>query len=199
MVDQSIIWTALPNGLTGDPADRRLRISVFVAPRLVSTDTQPRLADFPDLLDWPGRLRAGQVAFAVQARATQQDPPGQLVLAQVVSPPPDPGLWAALFDGSTPVESRVSQQPPARPVSSYSVSALHQQLRQGHQALAAASPISRPTLADLSSSVGQQTIAAFAWMGAAQSPGARRCHRRARHSPWISPERSRCSATTRHC
>ena len=169
MVDQSIIWTALPNGLTGDPADRRLRISVFVAPRLVSTDAQPRLADFPDLLDWPGRLRDGQVAFAVQARATPQDPPGQLVLAQVLSPPPDSGLWAALFDGSTPVESRVSQQPPARPVSSYSVSALHQQLRQGHQALSAASPISRPTLADLSSSVGQQTIAAFTRMGAAQT------------------------------
>ena len=54
MASQTIIWTALPNGISGTGADRKLKLSVFVSPRLKATQTEgDKLALFPDLLDWP--------------------------------------------------------------------------------------------------------------------------------------------------
>ena len=37
---QTIVWTVLPNGATGEPTSRRLRLSVFVSPRLTSVFAQ---------------------------------------------------------------------------------------------------------------------------------------------------------------
>jgi hypothetical protein len=159
MAEQTVIWTALPNGVTGDAADRRLRLSVFVSPRLVSDEPNPTLAGFADFLDWPARLRDGQVRFSVQARRTPDDPPSAPVAATVVSPAPDSALWTALFGPSTPVESHQPADMTGRPVSSYSVSAIHAQLKQSHQSLAVQAPIEGPTLADLGRSIPM--LAAF--------------------------------------
>ncbi len=152
MADQTVIWTALPNGATGDAASRRLRLSVLVSPRLVSPEAQPTLAEFADFVLWPHRLAAGQVAFFVQARPAADQPPGQPVLATVVSPPPDADLWRAIFAPSTPVESHTTDQISPL-VSTYSMAAVHDQLKQGHQALAVSSPVELPTLATLSAGV----------------------------------------------
>ena len=149
MADQTVVWTTLPNGTTGDPASRRLRLSVLVSPRLTSPESQPTLADFPDFTQWPQRLATGQVAFFVQARPAADQPPGQPVLATVVSPAPDPDLWQAVFAASTPVESHTTDQVSPL-VSTYSMAAVHDQLKQGHQALAVNSPVTLPTMATLS-------------------------------------------------
>jgi len=171
MADQTVVWTALPNGATGDGASRRLRLSVFVSPRLTSAEPQPTLASFADFLVWPHRLAAGQVAFSVQTRAAPGSPPRPLVLATVVSPPPDPDLWQAVFGPSTPVESHRADQV-SRVYSTYSMSAVHDQLKQGHQALAVNSPVELPGLATLRAGVpasdafapmaGEQVIATLA-------------------------------------
>jgi hypothetical protein len=147
-VTQTIVWTALPDGAAGEAASRRLRLSVFVSPRLTSDEPGATLAQFPDLLDWPGRLAAGAVAFFVQARAGLDAAPDQAVLARIVSPPPDPDLWRALFSPSTPVESHAPDAV-ATLVNTYSVGAVHQQLRQGHLAVAASTPVALPTRAEL--------------------------------------------------
>jgi hypothetical protein len=152
MADQTVVWTALPNGATGGAASRRLRLSVLVSPRLVSPESQPTLAEFADFVLWPQRLAAGQVAFFVQGRPAADQPPGQPVLATVVSPPPDPDLWRAIFAPSTPVESHTTDQVSPL-VSTYSMAAVHDQLKQGHQALAVNSPVELPTLATLSAGV----------------------------------------------
>ncbi|SHF56823.1 hypothetical protein [Streptoalloteichus hindustanus] len=166
MADETVLWTALPNGVTGDPAARRLRISVFVSPRLVAEGRGPTLAGFPDFLDWPARLRPGAVAFSVRARASADEPPGQSVLATVTSPPPDSALWRALFDASTPVEAHTTEKMSARPLSTYSAARLHDQLKQGHQALAQQSLVGRPTFSALGATMG--LTAAFTAMGDAE-------------------------------
>jgi hypothetical protein len=162
MVGETIIWTALPNGLTGEVADRRLRLSVFVSPRLVSDEPGLTLGEFPDFLDWPARLRGA--SFSVQARRTPDEEPGEPVPATVVSPAPDSALWAALFGPSTPVESHQPPEPSGTVVNSYSVSAIHAQLKQGHQTLAVEAPVVGPSLADLGVSIPM--LAAFDQMAA---------------------------------
>lgn len=133
MISQSVIWTTLPNGLSGPPANRRLRLSVFVSPRL-RTDQQPStLALFPDFLDWPAQLQAGRVTFSVQVPSS----PGMAPIgASVVSPPPDSSLWTALFSASTPVESHAFNDLRGRAFSSYPIAALHGHLKQSHKQLA---------------------------------------------------------------
>ena len=71
------------------------------------------------------------------------------MLATVVSPAPDPDLWQAVFAASTPVESHTTDQVSPL-VSTYSMAAVHDQLKQGHQALAVNSPVTLPTMATLS-------------------------------------------------
>ncbi|MFD0574266.1 hypothetical protein ACFQ0T_39900 [Kitasatospora gansuensis] len=45
---QNLLFTTLPQGR----ADGRLRLSVFVSPRLRPDGGRGTLADFPDLADW---------------------------------------------------------------------------------------------------------------------------------------------------
>ena len=95
MTTETIIWTALPNGNT-EPggAGGKLRLSVYVAPRLSAAGTQT-LAQFPHFLDWPETLRG--VTFEVGFAG------GPTLKATVVSKP-DPALWKALFDADVGVD-----------------------------------------------------------------------------------------------
>ncbi|MFF4528332.1 hypothetical protein ACFY1P_03575 [Streptomyces sp. NPDC001407] len=126
---QSVIWTALPGGITGAPTDRRLRLSVFVSPRLEADQPDAPLSG--DFTDWPSNLQPGRVTFSVQVPGA---PP---VNATVVSQPPDSALWAALFGNATvkapPSPDDVGGQ---RVYSSYPVAALHSVIKQGHRQLA---------------------------------------------------------------
>jgi hypothetical protein len=90
MPTMTAIWTALPNGLTGDPANRRARLSVYISMRL-TTDTgeDGKLADFPAALTWPSLLQPGAFTISVQGAGEG----GSSVTASVVSAPPELALW----------------------------------------------------------------------------------------------------------
>ena len=69
--NQSLLWTALPNGLTEDGG---LRVSVMLVPRLDPGDDQPYLSSFPEWLDWPATLE--QATFHVTYGAADGFGPG---------------------------------------------------------------------------------------------------------------------------
>src|SRR3954470_19826873 len=94
MKKQTIIWTALPNGIT---TEGKLKLSILVSPRL-ETDTgivEPNtgmlnttLGEFEDFLIWSEK----NIDFK------PGDPP-------VITPPPEQRLWEALFKPSTLVRN----------------------------------------------------------------------------------------------
>ncbi len=100
MKKQTVMWTALPNGVTTSAEDGqpRLNLSVFISPRLQTDEGLPRptLAQFPDFLDWPAVVAAVRLGVQFDDR----DP----VPAEVVAAPGDPdpsALWKAIFRPDT--------------------------------------------------------------------------------------------------
>lgn len=141
MIKQFVTLIALPNGITGAGADRRLHLSVFVAPRL-QTDQGTTLAPF-DFVDWPAHLQPGKVSFSVKVDQ------GPLVPAEIAAPPPDPALWKALFTQNTFVRSHTFDRYVHRPMMTYSARDVHAQLRQGYTQVATASPHTTPSHANV--------------------------------------------------
>ena len=93
MEKQTIIFTALPNGLAPDGA---LRLSVFISPRLWSDDPtlgKLKLAKFPDFLDWTTLVGAATWKVAFDG--------GPTLNATVESAAPSAVLWNALFKNDT--------------------------------------------------------------------------------------------------
>jgi hypothetical protein len=73
MIKQEIIWTALPNGIKDD----RIRLSVFVSPRL-STDENlphPELGQFPDFAAWFKHVPGAALRRGNQHRQCGEAPP----------------------------------------------------------------------------------------------------------------------------
>jgi hypothetical protein len=139
----TVIWTALPNGLTGDPANRRVRLSVYVSMRLNTDDADGTLAMFPEAIGWPTLLQPGQFDLQVQSPGA---PP---VTATIVSPRPDLALWQALFSETTPVTSHSPDNLTRCPINTFSASPLYGDLQRGHQRLSVTSPVSLPTRTQL--------------------------------------------------
>lgn len=117
---QSIIWTALPNGVrreaNGEPW--LASVSVFVTPRLAPDDGNGTLADFDTWRDWPAALRAMDSAgelFEILMH-DQSSVPRQSVIAARSLPESD--AWQALLPASTPVRTFDSHAPQARSVGS---------------------------------------------------------------------------------
>lgn len=116
-LDQTVIWTALPNGLTetGD-----LQLSVFVAPRLSSTETPPLLKGF-DFENWPDTVLAqsgGTIGFEVRFGL----PPTSTVTASraPTSANVEPDYWTDIFDPSkTAVEKWTYNDLSTVPLHSY--------------------------------------------------------------------------------
>ncbi len=102
MNTQTITWTTLPNGIVSLPDQSALALSVFVAPRLKSSDKNATLADFVDSLDWPETLFPAAdrrpAIFHVYFSS------GMTYSAMRIGDPPDSRLWRALFSASTPIE-----------------------------------------------------------------------------------------------
>jgi hypothetical protein len=136
------IWTALPNGLTGDPANRRARLSVYISMRL-TTDTgeDGTLAGFPEALTWPSLLQPGAFTISVQGAGNG----GPSVTADVVSAPPELALWQDLFSPTTRVVSHQPDDLTGRPINTYPAATLHDHLRSGHQRLSVDSSVVLPT------------------------------------------------------
>jgi hypothetical protein len=93
MATETVILTALPNGIAHDG---RLRVTVFVSPRLLTDGAASlKLRQFAAFRDWPAAL--GNVKFAVEfdgvgtADAVHDDD----------SPEPSSDTWNLLFDENT--------------------------------------------------------------------------------------------------
>ncbi len=133
---QTIMWTALPNGLTsgGD----RLKLSVFVSPRLQTAEGLPRpqLSQFPDFLNWTAKAQGMQ--FAVQFEG------GAAIQATRVGPALEPELWAALFKPATYVEPYLPVDYSNHLILSHPVANVSAFLKAQYQNVAAASPTAHP-------------------------------------------------------
>jgi hypothetical protein len=104
--EEEILWTALPGGFCdGD----RLRLSVFVSPRLyASKGGRCRIGEASSFMDWPRALQ--NIAFQVALRK-EQGPPSEL--AQVRPPAlADSSLWKSLFCADTLVDPFLKPVPP---------------------------------------------------------------------------------------
>ena len=94
MRKQSIIWTALPHGRTGDT----LNLSVFIAPRLWDDTSQDErlLSVYDDFLNWPARIGAATFDVSFNGGAPL---PATKVKPGAVSA----DVWGALFNATTRV------------------------------------------------------------------------------------------------
>lgn len=133
---QTILWTALPNGVTsaGDG-----RLSVFVAPRLLTED--PTTVDaFPDFVDWPARVRAASFAVTIAGVAgpiaTKPDPAAWT---------PSSSHWTALFKPTSPVRAFRFVDRSAYGLVSYSVGTLLDQVLDEYHRLGLLYPDDLPT------------------------------------------------------
>jgi hypothetical protein len=112
---QTIQWLALPNGLTGEGETQKIRLSVFVSPRLRADEQHATLQAFPDFLNWAARTQPDGLHFDLEIDN------GVRLSAQTVSAPPDPRLWEALFAADTPVERHRFDDLADRPLITFSV------------------------------------------------------------------------------
>jgi hypothetical protein len=128
MAQQQTIWTALPNGATGEGAQRKLKLSVHVSVRL-DPDADQRLAPF-DFVNWPAHVQPSNLRIDLVFDG------GPTVRAAIVSAPPSLTKWQALFSADTFVRSRAVRQRASQPVSTHSVGALHSYLKTGYQRIA---------------------------------------------------------------
>lgn len=136
MPTQSTTWIALPNGLQGEGVHRTVRLSAFVAPSLGfdGAQTQGKLAAFPELLDWPARLRSTD--FGMSVKVGDDD----WFSARVVTTDLlDSKLWKALFNAETLVRQRSSPWIGGL-FRSYPAAELAYKVRNGYGALVGRSP-----------------------------------------------------------
>ena len=130
--EERIQWVALPAG----SSDGLLHLSVLVAPRL-RTDEGDTLEQFPHFVDWPARLAGADWSVQVAGNRVAATPTGD---------PPESALWTALFPPDTTVVPFVHDDFADRPMVTFSVGEVAEQLRQLYAAAAAAGPDRLPPL-----------------------------------------------------
>jgi hypothetical protein len=135
MKTQTVTWTALPDGITASRGTSKLRLSVFVSPRLQTDEKSPALSLFPDFADWPATLFSvdSGVSFYVQfgsQRAIQATRTGDF---------PRSDLWRALFPGTCRVESYEFTNYKNSAIQSYPVKNIQSFLKQQYVSLATTS------------------------------------------------------------
>ncbi|MGW7610466.1 peptidoglycan-binding domain-containing protein [Streptomyces sp. NPDC054766] len=163
---QHVQWTVLPAGLTADGT--QARISVFVAPRLGVSDTDPApgvqdqpergtLAPFRDFLSWPGKVSPAGFEFGpgdgVSPAFTDRLSP--------TGPAPDNDLWEDLFDQNTPLQPYVfeSMVRPDESVHTYPARLVGEATRRAYADAARQSPQDPPAMGSVMGRVlGTQTL-----------------------------------------
>src|SRR5215212_6834465 len=134
MPEQTILWTAVPNGVSGEGAGRRVRLSVFVSPRLRLADGEgDTLSLLPDFLNWPQTVQ--DYSFAAQFEG------GPTVPATTATPSVlRPDLWTHLFKPDTFVRSHTYDDYSKHLLISYPVRPLVNGLRRLYQGISLESP-----------------------------------------------------------
>src|SRR2546423_9873900 len=142
----SIIWTALPAGVG---SDNKLKLSVYLAPRLTGATQQTSLAEFPLFQDWPAQVARIQQQIQVRYGATAIKP-------SAYSPLPSSEHWKDLFKPATLVKSfgwdaykKQLDAMAAKRVRSYDVKEVSDTIREKYGKIAVENPINPPTAAKL--------------------------------------------------
>ena len=132
---QTLIWTALPNGIVNG----QLQLSVFVSPRLQTDEglPHPTLSQFGDFKNWPKKIK--DMKFTVQFEGLAP------VEATRANPAPEPDLWGALFKDSTYVEPYQFNDYSNRAVLSHPVGNVDAFVKSQYQSVATASPTRLPS------------------------------------------------------
>ena len=141
---QTITFTALPNGVTDTPDGKKVRLSVFVAPRLSTnppSSDELDLSDFPDWTDWPSTPVTYSVKFGNAAP----------VPATPIGDPPSSQLWGMLFGGTTQLVPHAFDQALSQtkiPLT-YPVKAVHAKIQEIYTYFAKTTPENFPTVTQI--------------------------------------------------
>ncbi|MBI2322219.1 MAG: hypothetical protein HYU88_09075 [Chloroflexi bacterium] len=121
MREQTVMWTALPQGVAVAGSTTVLKLSVFVSVRL-KTNEGKTLAQFPDFVNWPETLfpPSGDSRPAAQF-FVQFANSSTLIGANRLGALPRADLWTALFTSSTPLQSHKFEDLSTAQVLSYPV------------------------------------------------------------------------------
>ncbi len=149
---ETLMWTALPNGIASadkiDPSPR-MRLSVFLSPRLETSDPSGTLADFPDFFQravlggaggrtWPEVL--SQLSFEVEywdVGTATRPASKKLVAATVVSAEPEAALWGQFFPGTMPYKRFQFRDLSAVKIKTFPMTGVHTLVKQQYSAVAA--------------------------------------------------------------
>lgn len=148
MMLETVIFTALPTRRVGSD----LYFSVLLSPQLGGKEGSPerhKLSLYPDFRDgaWPTIVRA--IEWQLALRWTADDRDEQFFDARVVSPAPDPDLFATLFPNDMPVDPFATDNPGTIPILSSPAGLLANALDDVQLKLARQSPDARPRYVDL--------------------------------------------------
>lgn len=108
-MNQVVMWTALPRGAAED----RLRLAVFVSPKLDPGAGGGTLSLFPDFVNWPDVLNTLRFEVEIQG--------GHTFTAERVSNDADAKLWSDLFPADTTVKPFVFNDFSTRHLLSYPI------------------------------------------------------------------------------
>ncbi|HET8909754.1 MAG TPA: hypothetical protein VFN11_22590, partial [Ktedonobacterales bacterium] len=150
MTSQTIIWTALPNGVIGSGLGQLLRIAVHIAPRLSTDDPSPTMGLFSDFQSamqvWPEAMPSaftdelgGATPITIPHIAPTVDPATSV-------PAADARLWRATVKDTTAVESYVYESLSSRNVVSYPLADVHDFLKSCYLGAATVSSTDLPTV-----------------------------------------------------
>ncbi|HEX8156852.1 MAG TPA: YncE family protein [Solirubrobacteraceae bacterium] len=138
MATQTLIWTALPDGMR----DGELRISALVSPRLVAAASEgDELRLWPMWVNWTERIRDATFKVAFDG--------GPTLDAEFDKTQLEPELWPALFRPDTFVRPHVLDDYSNRTVISYPARRVHRSIRRLYQEAGTRSPVGRPARAPL--------------------------------------------------
>lgn len=144
MNKQTLMWTALPNGMDLPAVPGRLRLSAFLSVRLESDDpAMTSLAGYPDFLDWPAKIAGTHLAFAVAF-----EPDGPTILAERVGEA-STAHWTALFAAGAPVKPYAYEPHTSRAIRSYPVAHVTGFVKGLHQLAYQLAPEEAPSIGRL--------------------------------------------------
>jgi hypothetical protein len=119
MATQSLIWTAMPNGLN---QNKELKVSVLLSPRLDAESATQVLSSFPDFVDWPQTLAACKFTLhfasnSVSIKGDQLVGPNRVdnAIGQA-----DSQVWTQMLPANTKVKGFAFKDMTAKKVLSYS-------------------------------------------------------------------------------
>jgi hypothetical protein len=151
MTQQTLIWTALPNGYTTD--GKSLRMSVMLSPRLVLNPAteQPVLSTFfPDWEDWPSVLKTASFKVTINGKSISFKYTATTGISRVDDELGfvDSSVWKALFNRELPVRPYAYNDLSSNTILSYDTAAMSNKIMNIYKTLATNANDNMPLVRD---------------------------------------------------